>query len=185
MSNENNDLVVREQLSSITQMAQFNHIEVATTIKDAIKNGEVDPLKVHMFLKRTEKLAELVKADNEVKEAITNAATMYSPDKPFDFLGASLKVGAVHTAYDFSECGDLLWNNLNEMVTKFTAMKKAREEQLKVAFPENIGFGFKPPRMIIDHLYHVETVDCGEEVVLNQPKKIQQMGVKVTFKKSK
>ena len=182
---ENNDLVVRQQLTSITQMAQFNHIEVAKTITEAIKNGEIDPLVTHMFLKRTEKLAELVKEDKEVKEAITKAASSHSPDKAFEFMGASLKVGAVHTAYDFSECGDLLWNNLNEMVTKFTAMKKAREEQLKVAFPENIGFGFKPPRMIIDHLYHIETVDCGEEVVLNQPKKIQQMGVKVTFKKSK
>ena len=169
------------QLQTVANLAQLNHEEVSNTIINSILEGEVDPLQVHMFLKRI----ELVKTNKDVKEAVTNAASSHSPDKAFEFMGASLKVGAVHTAYDFSECGDLLWNNLNEMVTKFTAMKKAREEQLKVAFPENIGFGFKPPRMIIDHLYHVETVDCGEEVVLNQPKKIQQMGVKVTFKKSK
>ena len=173
------------QLQTVANLAQLNHEEVSNTIITSILEGEVDPLQVHMFLKRIEKIAELVKTNKDVKEAVTKAASSHSSDKAFDFMGASLKVGAVHTAYDFSECGDLLWNNLNEMVTKFTAMKKAREEQLKVAFPENIGFGFKPPRMIIDHLYHVETVDCGEEVVLNQPKKIQQMGVKVTFKKSK
>ena len=173
------------QLQTVANLAQLNHEEVSNTIINSILEGEVDPLQVHMFLKRIEKITELVKTNKDVKEAVTKAASLHSPDKAFDFMGASLKVGAVHTAYDFSECGDLLWNNLNEMVTKFTAMKKAREEQLKVAFPENIGFGFKPPRMIIDHLYHVETVDCGEEVVLNQPKKIQQMGVKVTFKKSK
>ena len=173
------------QLQTVANLAQLNHEEVSNTIITSILAGEVDPLQVHMFLKRIEKIAELVKTNKDVKEAVTKAASSHSLDKAFDFMGASLKVGAVHTAYDFSECGDLLWNNLNEMVTKFTAMKKAREEQLKVAFPENIGFGFKPPRMIIDHLYHVETVDCGEEVVLNQPKKIQQMGVKVTFKKSK
>ncbi len=173
------------QLQTVANLAQLNHEEVSNTIITSILEGEVDPLQVHMFLKRIEKIAELVKTNKDVKEAVTKAASSHSPDKVFDFMGASLKVGAVHTAYDFSECGDLLWNNLNEMVTKFTAMKKAREEQLKVAFPENIGFGFKPPRMIIDHLYHVETVDCGEEVVLNQPKKIQQIGVKVTFKKAK
>lgn len=173
------------QLQTVANLAQLNHEEVSKTIINSILEGEVDPLQVHMFLKRIEKIAELVKTNKDVKEAVTKAASLHSPDKAFAFMGASLKVGAVHTAYDFSECGDLLWNNLNEMVTKFTAMKKAREEQLKVAFPENIGFGFKPPRMIIDHLYHVETVDCGEEVVLNQPKKIQQMGVKVTFKKAK
>ena len=173
------------QLQTVANLAQLNHEEVSNTIINSILEGEVDPLQVHMFLKRIEKIAEIVKTNKDVKEAVTKAASSHSPDKAFDFMGASLKVGAVHTAYNFSECGDLLWNNLNEMVTKFTAMKKAREEQLKVAFPENIGFGFKPPRMIIDHLYHVETVDCGEEVVLNQPKKIQQMGVKVTFKKSK
>ena len=173
------------QLATVANLAQLNHEEVSKTIIDSILEGAVDPLQVHMFLKRIEKITELVKTNKDVKEAVIKAASSHSPDKAFAFMGASLKVGAVHTAYDFSECGDLLWNNLNEMVTKFTAMKKAREEQLKVAFPENIGFGFKPPRMIIDHLYHVETVDCGEEVVLNQPKKIQQMGVKVTFKKSK
>ena len=173
------------QLQTVANLAQLNHEEVSKTIINSILEGEVDPLQVHMFLKRIEKIAELVKTNKDVKEAVTKAASSHSSDKAFDFMGASLKVGAVHTAYDFSECGDLLWNNLNEMVIKFTALKKAREEQLKVAFPENIGFGFKPPRMIIDHLYHVETVDCGEEVVLNQPKKIQQMGVKVTFKKSK
>ena len=173
------------QLQTVANLAQLNHEEVSNTIITSILAGEVDPLQVHMFLKRIEKITELVKTNKDVKEAVTKAASLHSPDKAFAFMGASLKVGAVHTAYNFSECGDLLWNNLNEMVTKFTAMKKAREEQLKVAFPENIGFGFKPPRMIIDHLYHVETVDCGEEVVLNQPKKIQQMGVKVTFKKSK
>ena len=173
------------QLTTVTNLAQLNHEEVSKTIINSILEGEVDPLQIHMFLKRIEKIAELVKTNKDVKEAVTNAAFSHSPDKSFEFMGATLKVGAVHTAYNFSECGDLLWNNLNEMVTKFTAMKKAREEQLKVAFPENIGFGFKPPRMIIDHLYHVETVDCGEEVVLNQPKKIQQLGVKVTFKKSK
>ena len=173
------------QLQTVANLAQLNHEEVSKTIINSILEGEVDPLQVHMFLKRIEKITELVKTNKDVKEAVTKAASLHSPDKAFEFMGASLKVGAVHTAYDFSECGDLLWNNLNEMVTKFTAMKKAREEQLKVAFPENIGFGFRPPRMIIDHLYHVETVDCGEEVVLNQPKKIQQLGVKVTFKKSK
>ena len=180
-SQENKQL----QLQTVANLAQLNHEEVSNTIINSILEGEVDPLQVHMFLKRIEKITELVKTNKDVKEAVTNAASSHSPDKAFEFMGASLKVGAVHTAYNFSECGDLLWNNLNEMVTKFTAMKKAREEQLKVAFPENIGFGFKPPRMIIDHLYHVETVDCGEEVVLNQPKKIQQMGVKVTFKKPK
>ena len=173
------------QLQTVANLAQLNHEEVSKTIINSILEGEVDPLQVHMFLKRIEKIAELVKTNKDVKEAVTKAASAHSPDKAFDFMGASLKVGAVHTAYDFSECGDLLWNNLNEMVTKFTALKKAREEQLKVAFPENISFGFSPPRMIIDHLYHIETVDCGEEVVLRQPKKIQQMGVKVTFKKAK
>ena len=180
---ENNDLVVRQQLTSITQMAQFNHIEVAKTITDAIKNGEIDPLVTHMFLKRTEKLAELVKEDKEVKEAITKAASMHSPDKAFEFLGASLKVGAVHTAYDFSVCGDPLWDNLNELFNTIKQLKTDREKILKAAFPDNIKFGFNPPKMVVDKLLYLAEADCGEEVVLGQPRKIVQEGVKVTFKK--
>ena len=183
MSEENKVVVVAEQLTSVTRLAQFNHVEVATSLKNAIKNGEVDPLTIHMFLKRTEKLSEIVKKDEEVREAIVNAACLHSPDKTFDFLGASLKVGAVHTAYDFSVCGDLVWNNLNDLFNTIKELKTEREKTLKAAFPENPKFGFSAPRMVVDKLLYLAEADCGEEIVLNQPKKIVQEGVRVTFKK--
>ena len=53
----------------------------------------------------------------------------------------------------------------------------------KVIFPENIKFGFTAPKMVIDKTLYLAEADCGEEVVLGQPRKIVQEGVKVTFKK--
>lgn len=172
----------KQELSVISQLAQFDHQGVSETIIANVKSGELDPLRVHMFLKRIEKIAEVVKKDADVKEAVNAAGNAYG-DKAFDYMGATLKMGAVHTAYDYSTCGDPLWDNLNEIMANVKEMIKARELVLKAAFPENIGFGFKPPIMVVQDLYSLQTMDCGEEFTLSQPRKIQQMGLKVTFKK--
>ena len=59
------------QLQTVANLAQLNHEEISKTIVDSILAGEVDPLQVHMFLKRIEKIAELVKTNKDVKEAVT------------------------------------------------------------------------------------------------------------------
>ena len=172
------------QLKTVADLAQLDHIALANTIINSVLEGEVDPLQTHMFLKRIEKISEIVKENKQVKEAVTNAASQYG-DKPFDFMGATLKVGAVHTAYDFSSCGDITWNNLNELFNTIKELKADREKVLKAAFPDNPKFGFTAPRVVVDKVLALTEMDCGEEVVLAAPRKIQQTGVKVTFKKMK
>lgn len=171
------------QLKTVADLAQLDHVELAETIINGVLEGKVDPLQTHMFLKRIEKISEIVKENKQVKEAVTNAASQYG-DKPFGFMGATLKVGPVHTAYDFSSCGDITWNNLNELFNTIKELKSEREKVLKVAFPENIKFGFTAPKMVVDKTLYLAEADCGEEITLSAPRKIQQIGVKVTFKKS-
>lgn len=168
-----------------SNLAQMNHVAFANDLITNIKEGNVDPLLVHIFLKRIEKIQEILKDNKEVKEIIINEGVKHALEgKPFTYTGAKISVAAVYTTYDFSSCNDPLWNCLNEEFVKLSEMKKEREAFLKAAFPEKVNkFGFTAPRVIIDKLYYLEQADCGEEVVLNAPIKRQQTGLKVTFPK--
>lgn len=179
----NND---NKGLAVVPRLAQLNHVTFAKDLTHAIKEGQLDPLMVHIFLKRIENIQKTLKDDKEVKELIKNEASKHNLDgKTFEFMGAKLQVTSVHTAYNFESCNDPLWSNLNEIFERVKAMKTERETFLKAAFPEKSSlFGVTAPRVVIDNLYSLEMLDCGEEVVLNAPVKYQQEGVKVTFPKA-
>ena len=178
--NENKGLAI------VPQLAQLNHIKFAKDLGDSIKEGDVDPLVVHIFLKRIENIQKILKEDKEVGSAIKVAAGMHDgTGKQFSFMGAKLALTSVHTTYNYEQCGDILWTNLNEIFQQVKEMKEDREKFLKAAFPDKVNkFGFTAPRVVVEKLFTLESMDCGEEVVLNQPRKIQQEGVKVTFDKT-
>lgn len=179
---ENNE---NKGLAIVPKLAQLDHASFAKDLITAIKEGQVDPLMAHIFLKRIEKIQDILKDDKEVKELIKTEASKHELDgKTFAFMGAKLQLTSVHTAYKFEECNDILWTNLNEIFERVKAMKTERETFLKAAFPEKSSlFGVVSPKVVIDQLYTLEATDCGEEVTLNAPVKYQQQGVKVTFPK--
>ena len=108
--NENKGLAI------VPQLAQLNHIKFAKDLGDSIKEGDVDPLVVHIFLKRIENIQKILKEDKEVGSAIKIAAGMHDgTGKQFSFMGAKLALTSVHTAYAFDQCNDTLWTNLNEI----------------------------------------------------------------------
>lgn len=172
-------------IAPIVALAQLNHVEVADKIISSILNGDVEPLQIHMFLKRVEKIVEKVGKDEQVREAlIKNANQHLGEGKKFDYMGASLRVGPTYTFTDYSACGDPVWDNLAEMEKKIKEAKKSREEYLKAAFPEsNSLYGSVNPTILVDNLFSLEMVDCGEEVTLQRPIKKQTTGVVTTFPK--
>lgn len=176
-----------KQIAPISALAQLDHNQVAKTISNSIKEGNVEPLKVHMFLKRVEKIIEILKEDKEVKDILMNEAGKHVIDgKSFDYMGATLRVGPTYTFTDYSTCGDPLWDSFDEAEKTVKAMKKEREAFLKAAFPETTSlFGSPNPTVIVDYVYSLTQSDLGEEVTLMKPQKKQTMGVVTTFKKAK
>lgn len=173
-------------LAVVPQLAQLNHLEFGKQIANAIVEGTVDPLMIQIFLKRMEAIQKELKGNEEVKRIMLDEAYKHNADgKTFPFMGADILVGAVHTSYDFSVCGDILWDNLNEIFNQVKEMKEEREAFLKAAFPEKVSkFGFNPPPTVIVHnTYSLVSNDCGEEITLKAPLKRQQQGLKVTLPK--
>ena len=173
-------------LTIIPQLAQLDHINFGKQIVQNIKDGTVEPLMIHLFLKRFEALQKAVGEDKEVKEIINKEASKHIQDgKTFEYLGAKITLTSVHTSYDYSNCNDILWTNLNEIFQRVKEMKEDREKFLKAAFPDTTKFGFTAPRVVIEKLFTLETTDCGGEVVLNAPIKKQVEGLCVSFPKEK
>jgi hypothetical protein len=187
MENNAEFVTEQEQLLPVVKLAQLNHIDVANTIINGIIEGNVDPMTTHMFLKRMEKLSETVLADEDVKRITLEAANnSIEKGSSFNYMGAKLTVMAVYTSYDFSACGDPLWDSLDIIEKQIKDMKKERETQLKAFFPEAKAgslFGSVNPTVIVDHIYSLQQMDCGEEVKLMRPIKYQKTGIKTTFPK--
>lgn len=174
-------------LPIVKQLAQLDHVSFSNQVKEYIKEGKGDPLEVHLFLKRIEKVQEELKDDKEIKEIILKEADKHTQEgKTFEYLGAKITATSVHTSYDFSTCGDILWDNLNELFNQVKEMKESREKMLKAAFPDSktTKFGFTAPLVIVEHTYSLVQNDCGEEVRLNAPLKRQVPGLRVSFPKS-
>lgn len=172
-------------LAIIPKLAQLNHVNFGKQIIENIKEGTVDPLQIHLFLKRFEELKKLVGEDKEVKEIINKEASKHIQDgKTFEYLGAKITLAAVSTKYEFNNCNDILWTNLNNLFEQIKEMKEEREKFLKAAFPEKVNkFGFTSPTVVIEHTYVLQRMDCGEEVKLNAPVKRQVDGLRVSFPK--
>lgn len=173
-------------LTVVPQLAQLDHIEFTNQLSNAILEGTVDPLTVQIFLKRIEAIQKALKDNKNIKEVTLKEASKHAVDgNDFSFMGAKVLIGAVHTAYDFSSCGDILWDNLNEVFNQVKEMKEEREAFLKAAFPEKTSkFGFhSAPTVVVQHTYNLVQNDCGEEITLSAPIKKQQLGLKITLPK--
>lgn len=172
-------------LAVIPVLAQLNNVQFAKELADNIKDGKVEPIMVHIFLKRIEAIQKVLKADEGVQEAIISEASKHIEEgKTFDYMGAKLSLGATYTAYDYTNCNDPLWTALNAITDEVKEAKSAREKFLQAAFPEKVTLGFTAPSVIIDKIPYLELGDCGEEYKLNKPVKRQTTGLKVTLPKS-
>jgi len=133
----------------------------ASKVINEVENGNVDPLKVKIYCKTLEAIAE--KIDTATKEHQKTEVQKYG-EKPFMFSGAELHYTATKTEYDFTVCGDPKLKRLEDMEAELSKQIKERKEWLKkMGGPEQM-------------------VDEDELVTIYPPIKKSSMGVKVTIK---
>lgn len=97
-------------------------------IINEVKSGNVDPLKLKAQLKFIEKSFELI--DKGIREHYLDEASKYG--KNFELHGFKITYSEnISPKYDYSECNDPVWNDLNEMIKKLSEQKKDRETFLK------------------------------------------------------
>jgi len=167
-----------------------NPKQVATNLLNEVKEGNLNVLEAFSAIKRIETIVkhtidtESKQEGKKFKEEALNEVRKYTKDGTrCNIYGADFVATSVHTWYDFSVCNDPLWESLDNIEKKVKHLKKAREEELKTipSYEGNkLTRAFRTE--VINKLYHLDEVDCGEEYNLYAPNKNQREGVKVSIK---
>jgi hypothetical protein len=159
-------IILPDSPSSVMQLFDADKkslIGFATTVINAVQDGNEDALKVHAVAKKN--IFAMEKIIEGIKENVKTEAAKYG-DKPFMYANAECHYTPTSTTYDFEACGD---QELVRLQLEFEAVKAKldqRKEWLKtMGNPENI--------------LNAET---GETFTIYPPVKRSSMGIKVTLK---
>lgn len=150
--------VVRQFPSTQTQIDVFSDNIIAS-----VKNGESSPLETLVLLKALEKATDRIL--KEIKENVVTAAEKY-PERSFEFAGAQLEKSEVGVKYDYSVCGDTIYEQ-----------RQSNLDAAKTLLDERTAFlrALKQPITIVDE-------SSGEVITIRPPEKKSTTSVKVTIK---
>ena len=101
-----------------TGVEKFSHQLIS-----AVQNGEVNPLQLKALFKVMEKVSE--KVDEAIKDNLLREANKYS-EKKFSAFGFEIEKTEVGTKYDYSHCGDPIYD---QRVKIFEEAKKQLDER--------------------------------------------------------
>lgn len=139
-------------------------IDVASDqLIEAVRSGEVSPLKLRVWVKVMETILERVNKETQSNQL--TAAEKY-PTGKIEEYGAVIERSEFGTKYDYAACGDTKWERLN--VDFETAKSRLTEQE---AYLRTI----KQPITVIDDL-------TGEVVTISPPPKRSTTGLKVSIK---
>jgi hypothetical protein len=135
----------------------------ANQVKEALINGDVNPLEVLRFFKAMEKTHEAVKPvldQNAVKEA-----EKFPARQPIEMSGVKFELAEFGTRYDYSVCNDQQYDLLKSELDLVSAKLKDREKFLQA---------LKEPFDMVDE-------GTGEVIKINPPVKKSTTGLRTTF----
>lgn len=102
--------------------------EFTRQILSQVESGEINALDLKVRLKWLERLIKAI--DEPIKEAVSNEALKNG--RNFDYRGFKIQYSEnISPKYDYTNCNDPKWNELDEMIKKLGEQKKDREAFLK------------------------------------------------------
>lgn len=156
----------KELILSTLPLTNADIKEMATEIVVAIADGEVSALKVAQQVSAMEKIVKAVKEDAVYKRVVLSEAEK-EDSKTFGKFGAQFQVKEVGVKYDYSNCGDAVYNALQDELKDLQSRIKQREEMLK-GMP-------KDGTLVVNE-------DTGEMYTIYPPVKSSTTSVSVTIK---
>lgn len=132
-------------------------------IIESVKRGETNPLKVRIWVKTMETICSRLKSETENEQL--SEADKYS-EKSFEYAGAIITKSEQGTKYDFSKCGDPIWQQRDQILLSAKNQLKEREDFLK---------SLKEPLNTFDE-------ETGETFVIKPPTKKSKSGLNVSIK---
>lgn len=109
----------------------------AQALISEIKEGNIDPLKIHMQIKSAEHLLKLTNENPEYKSLLLDAAEKHG--KKFETYNAEFQIKEAEVSYDYTKCEDVTLDTYYKELEELKKKIKARESLLKALPPEGVA----------------------------------------------
>ena len=183
----NDNIILNSELNSLSTPSKV----IIDTFKDKLYNGEVDPLKLAIGLKKMQKTSEELFKDETFKSFLFAEVKKNFNGKSYEGFGMKITERATRTWYNFENCEDPYWNALEKISKEIEALKKEREEQLKALIPNkpqvraNLAIANTDTVVTIAELPELTWIPSGEQVTIKPPIKYQADSLVFTEDKEK
>jgi hypothetical protein len=118
---------------SLFETTKAERQDFAQYVVNGLKDGLSDPLKVHLQVKCMEDLIKQITSHPEYKDLTLDEAAKYG--KSFEMHNAKFEVKEMGVKYDYSACGDPVYNELSQKMAELEKELKDRQAFLKAVKP--------------------------------------------------
>lgn len=118
---------------SLFETTKAERQDFAQSVVNNLKEGLSDPLKVHLQVKCMEDLIKQITSHPDYKDLTLDEAAKYG--KSFEHYNAKFEVKEMGVKYDYSNCGDPIYNRLAEELAELEKKVKDRQAFLKAVQP--------------------------------------------------
>ena len=103
--------------------------ELRELMKNSLADGEVNPIEA-VVKSMYEVLSSFLK-DDDVKELVVNECEKYGKGETPSFAGAKVQVKETGVKWDYTDCGDPVYDSLSIQMEELKQRMKQRESYLK------------------------------------------------------
>ena len=137
---------------------------LSSAMINSVLDGEIDPIKAVVQAKSLVETLTLFLKDKGVNDLVLREVEKYGKQTSKD--GATISIKEVGSKWDYSECGDPIYNRLSSQKAEIEEKLKEIEALLKAT---------KEPRTEVDE-------ETGEVYTVNPPSKSSTTSYAITFK---
>ena len=118
---------------SLFETTKAQRQDFAQSVINSIKEGLTDPLKVHLQIKCLEDIVKQLTTHPEYKDLTLEEANKHG--KSFELHNAKFEIKEAGVKYDYSNCGDPVYNELAQKMVELEKEIKDRQAFLKAVKP--------------------------------------------------
>ena len=105
--------------------------QLAEALAQKVADGDVSPISAYVQMKSLGNVIDSFLKNKEVKDLAIAEIEKYGKGETPSFRGATMRTGETSVKYDFTVCGDPVWDELNAQLEQIKGQMSVREKYLK------------------------------------------------------
>lgn len=105
--------------------------ELVDIMKKGLADGETNPIEAVVKAKSMYEVLSSFLKDDDVKELVVNECEKYGKGETPSFAGAKVQVKETGVKWDYTDCGDPVYDSLSIQMEELKQRMKQRESYLK------------------------------------------------------